>query len=151
MGFTNENFNNSRQIGQDPNTYGYHSDSSFVYDNNWCECNQKGGKVVVQDLGVGFDFSYTMGDTVGAGINYVTGEIFFTKNGILVALMPCNLKITLYPSIGFKFWDDRKPTVEVNFKGPYIFNVSHYMQHSNLKTPRKWSLQPKLAFPPFLQ
>jgi ankyrin repeat protein len=153
MGFTNENFNNSRQIGQDSNTYGYHSDSSFVYDNNWCECNQKGGKVVVQDLGAGFNFSYTVGDTVGAGVNYVTGEIFFTKNQKLVRLMPCNLKTALYPTVGICFATSRKRTlnVEVNFKGPYVFNVSHYMRHSNLKTLKKWSLQPKLAFPPFFQ
>ncbi len=92
---------------------------------------------------------------MGAGVNYVTGEMFFTKNQKLVSLMPCNLKTTLYPTLGFTVGlsSRRKPiiNVEVNFKGPYNFDVSHYMLHSNLKTPKKWSLQPKLAFPPFFQ
>jgi ankyrin repeat protein len=148
MGFTNENFNNREEIGLDFNTYGYHSDGDFCHVN----CSYM-GMYEDEELEEGFNLSYTMGDTVGAGINYVTGKIFFTKNEKLVTSMPCNLKTTFYPSIGFAGWQEDKPTinVEVNFKGPYIFNVSHYMRHSNLKTPRKWSLQPKLAFPSFFQ
>jgi hypothetical protein len=135
IGFTNENFNNRREIGLDSNTYGYNGSGNFCRDNIWYASD----RYVVQELKVGFNLSYTMGDTVGAGINYVTGEIFFTKNEKVVGLMPCNLKTNLYPSIGFSGWHDRKLTVnvEVNFKGPYIFDVSHYMRHSNLKTPRK--------------
>jgi ankyrin repeat protein len=146
IGFTNENFKNDRQPGGDSNTYGYHGNGYFWYNS----CGKKGG---IQDLGVDFDFSYTKGDTVGSGVNYVTGEIFFTKNQKLVKLMPCNLKTTLYPTIGFEGLGGRKRTinVEVNFKGPYIFDVSRYIRHSNLKTPRKWSWQPKLAFLPFFQ
>jgi len=146
IGFTNENFENDSQPGCDSNTYGYHGDGFFWYDH----CGRKGG---IQDLGVDFNLSYTMGDIVGAGVNYVTGEIFFTKNQTLVKLMPCNLKTTLYPTIGFQGFGGRKRTinVEVNFKGPYIFDVSRYIRHSNLKTPRKWSWQPKLAFLPFFQ
>jgi hypothetical protein len=146
IGFTSENFKNDSPPGCDSNTYGYHGDGYFWYDN----CGKKGG---IQDLGVDFNLSYTMGDIVGAGVNYVTGEIFFTKNQTLVKLMPCNLKTTLYPTIGFQGFGGRKRTinVEVNFKGPYIFDVSRYIRHSNLKTPRKWSWQPKLAFLPFFQ
>jgi hypothetical protein len=149
IGFTNENFNNRAEIGHESNTYGYHSDCSFYYDSKWHNNSR------VQELEAGFHGSYTMGDTVGAGVNYVTGKIFFTKNEKLVGLVPCNLKTTFYPSIAFYgcSWPDTKLTgnVEVNFKGPYIFDVNHYIQHSNLKTPRKWSLQPKLAFPSFFQ
>jgi hypothetical protein len=149
IGFTNENFTRDFPLGLDSNTYGYYSDGKLSGHGHFV--NDKEG--VIQDLGVDFDLSYTKGDTAGAGVNYVTGEIFFTKNEKLVGLMPCNLKTTLYPSIGFGGWQDRKPTtnVQVNFKGPYIFDVSHYMQHSNLKTPKKWSWQPKLAFLPFFQ
>jgi hypothetical protein len=97
------------------------------------------------------DFEFTVGDTVGAGVNYVTGEIFFTKNGKLVRLKPCNLKTTLYPSIGFggtcvDLTTESKSTVQVNFKEPYVFDVSHHMQHSNLNTSKKWPLQTKLSF-----
>jgi hypothetical protein len=148
IGFTNENFKNDRLPGQDSNTYGYDGDGCFFYDGLYG--NNKEG--VIQDLGVDFDLRYTRGDTVGAGVNYITGEMFFTKNQKLVSLKPCNLKTTLYPTVGFRTLGS-KPivNVEVNFKGPYNFDVSHYMLHSNLKTPKKWSLQPKLAFPPFFQ
>ncbi len=147
MGFTNEKFINYRLPGRASNSYGYDSYGCFWYDDS----QDEGGRI--QDLGVDFDFRYTVGDTVGAGVNYVTGEIFFTKNQKLVRLMPCNLKTALYPTVGICFATSRKRTlnVEVNFKGPYVFNVSHYMRHSNLKTLKKWSLQPKLAFPPFFQ
>ncbi|CAK9258269.1 unnamed protein product [Sphagnum jensenii] len=148
IGFTNENFKNDIPPGQDSNTYGYDGEGRF-----WCDghyVNRKEG--VIQDLGVDFDLRYTKGDTVGAGVNYVTGEMFFTKKQKLVGLMRCNLKTTWYPTVGFYTWGWSPITnVEVNFKGPYNFDVSHYMLHSNLKTPKKWSLQPKLAFPPFFQ
>jgi serine/threonine-protein phosphatase 6 regulatory ankyrin repeat subunit B len=148
IGFTNENFKNDRLPGQYSNTYGYDGDGCFFYDGLYG--NNKEG--VIQDLGVDFDLRYTRGDTVGAGVNYVTGEMFFTKNQTLVGLMRCNLKTTLYPTFGFMTRGSKPITnVEVNFKGPYNFDVSHYMRHSNLKTPKKWSLQPKLAFPPFFQ
>jgi ankyrin repeat protein len=149
MGFTNENFNNYIPPGWDSNSYGYDIGGDFLYDGHLVK--DKGG--VIQDLGVDFDLSYTVGDTVGAGVNYVTGEIFFTKNQKLVRVMPCNLKTTWYPTIGVDGLPRRKLTinVEVNWKEPYIFDLSHYMRHSNLKTPKKWSLQPKLAFPPFFQ
>jgi hypothetical protein len=90
IGFTNENFKNDITPGWDSNTYGYHSYGEF-YNGNIFRYEEG----VIQDLGVDFDLTYTKGDTVGAGVNYVTGEIFFTKNEKLVCLMPCNFKITL--------------------------------------------------------
>jgi hypothetical protein len=45
-------------------------------------------KGLIQDLGVDFDLRYTMGDTVGPGVNYVTGEIFFSKNQKFVHSVP---------------------------------------------------------------
>jgi hypothetical protein len=134
IGFTNENFKNDILPGRDSNTYGYLGDGLFFYDGLYG--NNKEG--VIQDLGVDFDLRYTRGDTVGAGVNYVTGEMFFTKNQTLVRLMPCNLKTTWYPTVGFCTLGLKPITnVEVNFKGPYNFDVSHYMLHSNLKTPKK--------------
>jgi ankyrin repeat protein len=150
IGFTNEEFKNDRLPGWGFNTCGYHSDGEFWYDSH-CVNKEKG---VIQDLGVDFDFRYTGGDTVGAGANYVTGEIFFSKNQKLVCLKPFNLKTTLYPTIGFFEMfpgNESKSTVQVNFKEPYVFDVSYHMQHSNLKTSKKWPLQTKLPFQSFFQ
>lgn len=128
MGFTDENFNNSSGIGEYPNSYGY--------DMRGTVSKANGRGIFIEH----FD-SYTMGDTVGAGVNYVTGEIFFTKEEKFVCSRSCNLKTTLYPTIGFS---DRsgslriqsKPTVQVNFKKPYVFDVTQYIQEtkpSNIK------------------
>jgi hypothetical protein len=98
---------------------------------------------VIQDLGVDFDLRYTMGDTVGAGVNYVIGEIFFTKNEKLISLMPYNLKTTLYPTIGFDYGfqglkNESKSIVQVNFKEPYAFAISHSLHpHLNFTPNRK--------------
>jgi hypothetical protein len=113
-------------------------------------------KCVIQDLGVDFDLRYPMGDTVGVGVNYVTGEIFSTKNQKFVHSVACNLKTTFYPTIGFSCGSqclgiESKSTMQVNFKELYVFYVSHRMQHSNLKTSKKWPLQTKLPFQPLFQ
>ncbi len=96
-------------------------------------------KGMIEELGVDFNLRYTMGDTVGAGVNYVTWEIFFSKNQKFVHSVPCNLKTSLYPTIGFSYGSqslgiESKSTMQVNFLEPHVFNVIHRMQHSNLKT-----------------
>jgi len=136
IGISNENFKNDITPGWDSNTYGYDSDGFVV--------------TITKDL------TYTMGDTVGAGVNYVTGEIFSNKNQKLICLRSCNLKTTLYPTFRFNYRSqslriESKSTVQVNFKESYVFDVSHHMQHSNLKTSKKWPLQTKLPFQPFFQ
>jgi hypothetical protein len=139
----------------DSDTYGYGYDSLgsvAVHAERVFKITM--GKAVIRELGLDFDVSYTMGDTVGAGVNYVTGQIFFTKNEKLVCFRPFNLKTTLYPTIGFEGMfpgSERKSTVQVNFKEPYVFDVSRHMQHSNLKTSKKWPLQTKLPFQSFFQ
>jgi hypothetical protein len=125
MGFTDENFNNSTEIGHDSNSYGY-------------DCKGMVSKTIGRitfTREFPLDLCYTTGDTVGAGVNYVTGEIFFTKNEKLVCWMHGNLKTTLYPTIGFSDLSESlriksKPTVQVNFKKPYVFYVSQYIQDS---------------------
>lgn len=46
--------------------------------------NGDDGKKFHNPLGVGlrYSYSYNTGDTVGCGINIVTGKLFFTKNGV---------------------------------------------------------------------
>jgi Ran-binding protein 9/10 len=48
-------------------SYAYHGDDGKLF------CSNKRGKT--------YGPTYTTGDTVGCGINRVTREIFFTKNG----------------------------------------------------------------------
>jgi hypothetical protein len=72
VGFTNENFINDYAPGCASNTNGYHSNGQFWKNNDIHSDNE----AVIQGLGVDFELRYIMGDIVGAGVNYITEEIF---------------------------------------------------------------------------
>ena len=108
LGFTDENFENSRVPGWDPNTYGYHGDNGKVHENS--------------GVGKPYASKYTTGDTVGAGINFASEEIFFTKNGKLLPSVPMNGKTLLYATIGLLSYNGE---VKVNFgQHQFVFDLA---------------------------
>ena len=68
IGLSERNVNLNRLPGWDQISYGYHGD-----DGNFFASSGKG---------IEYGPTFTTGDVVGCGINFVTREIFFTKNGI---------------------------------------------------------------------
>ena len=54
----------------EPNTYGYHGDDGKKFQNS--------GSNLRQSKGTEYGPTYSIGDTVGAGLNLETQEIFFT-------------------------------------------------------------------------
>jgi hypothetical protein len=134
IGFTNDNFKKDRAPGWDLNTYGYHSDNGKLLHNS--------GQIAYSDkmkqFGKNFDTTtFTKGDVVGAGINYLKRNVYFIKNNKLVGRIPYNLENTLYPTIGF--WG-KSVTVDVNFTTKSHLDVNHDMQHSNPQPPKTWRL-----------
>jgi hypothetical protein len=130
IGFTNENFKKDRLPGWDLNTYGYHSDNGKLYHNS--------GKIAYSDkmkqFGNNFDTTtFTKGDVVGVGINYLKRNVYFVKNNKLVGSIHYNLENTLYPTIGF--WG-KNVNVDVNFSTKTHLDVNHDMQHSNPQPPK---------------
>lgn len=120
IGFTDEHFKTSRQPGWEPNTYGYHGDDGLLYHG--------------QGRGDAFGPTFTAGDTVGAGINYASQEIFFTKNGKLVGTHFKDVKCPLYPSIGLHSLNER---IEVNFgQRPFVFNIEALAQEERKRQQR---------------
>eukprot|EP00249_Psilotum_nudum_P007140 c20336_g1_i1 orf=333-1706(+) len=120
IGFSDEHFKTGRQTGWEPNSYGYHGDDGMLYHG--------------QGKGDNFGPTFTAGDTVGAGINYASQEIFFTKNGKLVGTCTKDVKVPLYPTIGLHSPNEK---VEVNFgQRPFIFDLEALAQEERERRQR---------------
>ncbi|KAK9743286.1 hypothetical protein RND81_03G229200 [Saponaria officinalis] len=117
IGFTPVDFQMCRQPGWDANSYGYNGDDGLLYYDG--------------PSGEPFGPTFTEGDTVGAGINYATQELFFTKNGVIVGTASKNVKCQLFPSIGLH---SKNEEVTVNFrKEPFLFDIKAYEAQERLK------------------
>jgi len=125
IGFTNEKFKKDQLPGWELNTYGYHSDDGKLYYNT----------DEMKKVKRNFDTTFIKGDVVGAGINYLKQNVYFSKNNFVVGSIPYNLENTLYPTIGF--WG-KSVTVDVNFSPKSDLDVNHDMEHSSLQPPKTW-------------
>ncbi|CAK5082462.1 unnamed protein product [Meloidogyne enterolobii] len=67
IGLSEKNVSLNRLPGWDPISYGYHGD-----DGNFFSSSGKG---------VEYGPTFTTGDVIGCGLNFVTRQLFFTKNG----------------------------------------------------------------------
>ncbi|KAJ0233213.1 SPla/RYanodine receptor [Hirschfeldia incana] len=68
--------------------------------------------------------TYTTGDIVGCGIDYVSQEFFFTKNGYLVGTCPKVFKGVLYPTVALH---SKNEEVTVNFEPEtFVFDLVGY-------------------------
>ncbi|KAF0538641.1 SPRY-domain-containing protein [Gigaspora margarita] len=105
-------------------TVGYHGDNGRLY----CE----------RGTGEFFGPCYDTGDTVGCGINFLTMEIFFTKNGIYLGKGPFLYFETFsYDDlIEYKIYADMYPMSGMATKGeiiianfgmkPFMFDIDNY-------------------------
>ncbi|KAJ4761736.1 SPla/RYanodine receptor (SPRY) domain-containing protein [Rhynchospora pubera] len=117
IGFTTDGFKMCRQPGWEVNSCGYHGDDGYLYRG--------------QGKGESFGPTFTSGDTIGAGINYISQEFFFTKNGNIVGSFPKEIKGLLYPTIAVHSQNEE---LTVNFgKEPFIFDFEAYIYEERLK------------------
>nr|ACG46452.1 ran-binding protein 9 [Zea mays] len=117
IGFTSESFKMRRQPGWESNSCGYHGDDGHLY----------------RGLGKGEPFGpkFTSGDIIGAGINYLSQESFFTKNGAPVGAIPKEIKGPLYPTIAVHSQGEE---LTVNFgKEPFCFDIEGYILEEKMK------------------
>ncbi|KAI1336723.1 SPRY domain-containing protein [Xylariaceae sp. FL0016] len=113
VGFGTRSGNLQRLPGWEPDSYGYHGDDGEVYSGS------SQGKRYLDTFGPG--------DIIGCGVNFFSGQAFFTKNGKDLGIAFHGLKDRkLYPEVGMK-----KPGehVRVNFgQAPFVYNIDLVMK-----------------------
>jgi len=68
---------------------------------------------------------------VGAGINYASQTVYFTKNGKFVGSAPKDVNGPLYPTIGLHSPNEK---VDVNFgQRPFVFDIEQLAQEEREK------------------
>ncbi|KAL8722226.1 MAG: hypothetical protein Q9225_001271 [Loekoesia sp. 1 TL-2023] len=114
IGFSGPKVPLEKLPGWEPESWGWHGDDGNIF------CCQNTGKK--------YGPTYTTGDVVGCGINFMTGCAFFTKNGVLQGTAFRDLKeINVYPSVGMK---RPQAHMTVNFgQRPFIFDIDEMMRH----------------------
>jgi len=108
----------SRMPGWDKSSYGYHGDDGGIFHSRGEMIRAYGPK-------------YGEGDTVGCGVNYENGGIFFTLNGNFLGYAWCSLRVVqegranLYPTVGV---DSNCPLVS-NFGNvrPFHFDLAGFV------------------------
>lgn len=67
IGFSTRTATLSRPVGWEPESYAYHGDDGRAFSGH--------------NVGKSYSSQYNKGDIVGAGINFKTNTVFFTRNG----------------------------------------------------------------------
>ena len=104
--------------GWDASSYGYHGDDGGLFHSHGEMLRVYGPK-------------FNVGDTVGCGVNYMNGGIFFTLNGDFLGYAWLNEQIVtegreeLYPTVGV----DSKDFIACNFgnESPFVFNFARFV------------------------
>jgi len=118
IGFCTKTATLSRPIGWEPESYAYHGDDGRAFS--------------AQNVGRMYSNPYNKGDVIGAGINFKTNTVFFTRNGKHLGdafYDVCQGK--MFPAISLK-----KPTekVKANFgQEPFVFDIVQMMMDERLK------------------
>ncbi|KAF7639461.1 hypothetical protein Mgra_00001138 [Meloidogyne graminicola] len=121
IGLSEKNVSLNRLPGWDPISYGYHGD-----DGNFFSSSGKG---------VEYGPTFTTGDVIGCGLNFVTRQLFFTKNGQHLGVanaLPIPLNNDLFPTIGMQTADEM---LDANFgQKPFLFDIKSELKMAEKAT-----------------
>ncbi|CAN1176303.1 Ran-binding protein M homolog, partial [Linum perenne] len=108
LDFTTEDFDMKDLPGMQYNSVGYDGNDGCIFVNG---TNCYGSPRV----------TYEINDIVGAGIDYVSNEFFFTKNGEVVGKVGKEFDCPLFPTVGLY---DEIMEVKVNFgHKPFTYDI----------------------------
>lgn len=114
VGFSGANASLEKLPGWEPDSWAYHGDDGKSF------CAATPGKP--------YGPTFTSGDVIGCGVNFMKGSAFFTKNGVFQGNAFRDLRdIKVYPSVGMK-----RPHahLSVNFgQRPFMFDIDRMVSH----------------------
>ncbi|KAJ6018146.1 hypothetical protein N7451_001525 [Penicillium sp. IBT 35674x] len=145
IGFSSTKASVERLPGWEQESWAYHGDDGKSFYGE----SQGQGKPYGPTFGVG--------DIVGCGVNFSTGQGFFTRNGVFLGYAFRELRnVKLYPSVGMK----KQPPVHLkaNFgQDPFVYDIDGMIRHekavieSQISMTSTDSLQPPLDESSLLQ
>ncbi|KAH6655534.1 SPRY domain-containing protein [Truncatella angustata] len=120
VGFTTKSVSLARPPGWEAESYGYHGDDGQIYSG----ANQ----------GKPYGHVFSTGDTIGCGINFRTGNIFFTRNGVNQGVAFRDVKGKLFPVVGMKRNGEH---IQANFgQTPFIYDIDGMMKQEQAKVKK---------------
>lgn len=118
VGFATKQHKTTKMPGWESHSWGYHADD---------------GRLFSSDGEQPFGPRFSTSDVVGCGVNFASGRIFFTKNGVFLgtASPPITPLTELYPCIGLRSSRER---VLTNFgQHPFRFDIEAYVIQARSK------------------
>ena len=108
IGLAAQGVNMQRLPGWDKQSYGYHGDDGHSFNSS--------------GTGQPYGPTFTTGDIIGCGYNLVSGQCFYTKNGLnLGVAFPDLPNVALYPTVGLQTPGEE---VEANFGcEPFCYDI----------------------------
>ncbi|KAK5109339.1 hypothetical protein LTR62_007108 [Meristemomyces frigidus] len=116
IGFSTKKASLYRLPGWENESWAYHGDDGYAF--------------AMTASGKQYGPRFASNDVIGCGVNFRTGEAFFTKNGVYLGVafppIPSDKISKLHPSVGMK-----KPNehLRVNFgQTPFVFDIDRMME-----------------------
>lgn len=120
IGLSADNVNINKLPGWDKLTYSYHGDDGCIF------CSSGAGQP--------YGPTFTTGDIIGCGVNFLDNTCFFTKNGHNLGLAFKDIQGNLYPTIGLQ---TPGQIIDTNFgQHPFEFDITDMIQGMKKKFKR---------------
>ncbi|EDV25956.1 uncharacterized protein TRIADDRAFT_24556 [Trichoplax adhaerens] len=119
IGLSVHNSNLNRLPGWEKHTFGYHGDDGHSFNS--------------QSQGDPYGPTFTTGDVIGCGINFIHNTCFYTKNGRNLGMINfcTTLRHDLYPTVGMQ---TNGEIVDTNFgQEPFLYNIEDEIQETRMK------------------